>query len=388
MSERIQTAAVARFTCLGDACEDTCCRGWDMQLTQETLDLYAREAPELLHDVERVDSGGAIMKRDALTDACVKFEQGWCSLQIRYGEALLGDACHFFPRISRSIGETVFVSATLSCPEAARLMLAEEGAFELAPREPMRQPYSLKQYLPAELSEGEAFGLHGLFVGEAGNAAFRAEDNMLRISAVVQSLAMLPMAQWPGAAAFHFPRAEHRIPAAEPTAVDPFNLAHALQGLVQAGRGADRPRLKQTLLSISEVLGITFTGNGISLANDSAARYLRMQHHWNHGVGEALQPVLRRYLQAQMSAALFPFAGLGAHVRERTTIIALRMAMVKLALMAEASQCNAVPPEPVVIRVVQSLSRFLDHLADPTLSMKIFEEAGWVREPRLRALLG
>jgi hypothetical protein len=41
-----------------------------------------------------------------------------------------------------------------------------------------------------------------------------------------------------------------------------------------------------------------------------------------------------------------------------------------------------------VVRIVQSLSRVLDHLADPELSLKIYEEPGWLREPRLRALMG
>jgi hypothetical protein len=89
-----------------------------------------------------------------------------------------------------------------------------------------------------------------------------------------------------------------------------------------------------------------------------------------------------------MSIALFPFAGLGTTLEERTTIIGVRFAIVKLALMAEAKTCGGVPDEAAVIRIVQSLSRFLDHLADPTLSLQIFHEAGWVRAARLKALLG
>jgi len=35
---------------------------------------------------------------------------------------MLGDACHFFPRATRSIGERTIMSASMSCPEIARLM--------------------------------------------------------------------------------------------------------------------------------------------------------------------------------------------------------------------------------------------------------------------------
>src|ERR1043165_3275808 len=111
---RIQTNAVARFSCLGADCPDTCCGGWGMQLTQETLEKYKQEAPEL---VDAVTSGEAelIMRRDPVTDTCVKFEQGWCSIHRDYGDAFLGDACHFFPRITRALGATILTTATLSC---------------------------------------------------------------------------------------------------------------------------------------------------------------------------------------------------------------------------------------------------------------------------------
>lgn len=56
--------------------------------------------------------------------------------------------------------------------------------------------------------------------------------------------------------------------------------------------------------------------------------------------------------------------------------------------MSHLTEDNAAPDEATVVRVVQSLSRFLDHLADPTFSRMAYEEAGWFREGRLRALMG
>lgn len=383
MDNTIQSRAVAQFTCLGDRCEDTCCKGWGMQLTQETIIKYESEAPQLL---DAVVTGEAefVMKRDPATDYCVKFDNGWCGIHRDYGSDFLGDACHFFPRITRAMGDTILTTAALSCPESARLMLMEEGAFAWQPREAQRLPFSMKQYLPEGMNETDALALHDMFLREAGNTEHSAEVNVMRLVAVTQALALQPTAQWKSAAEFYFKIALTRVPAAEAAATDPFNLAHALVGLVNASKASNRPRLQQTIASICQVLGITVEGGNIALAADSPQRYLSMRHAWQQG---DMQTLLRRYLQAQVSIAFFPFAGLGMSLPERMTIIGVRFATTKLALMAEAKQMGGDVPADVVLRVVQSLSRFMDHLADPTLSLQIYHEAGWIKDARLRALL-
>jgi hypothetical protein len=40
-----------------------------------------------------------------------------------------------------------------------------------------------------------------------------------------------------------------------------------------------------------------------------------------------------------------------------------------------------------VISVVQSLSRFMDHLGDPGFSLQICDETGWNRENRMRGVI-
>jgi hypothetical protein len=99
---------------------------------------------------------------------------------------------------------------------------------------------------------------------------------------------------------------------------------------------------------------------------------------------QGLQPVLKRYIQAQLSQALFPFSGFGQTLTERVSVIGVRLATVKLAL---ATTADMISPDRVV-HVIQVLSRFMDHLADPTLTLRIYQETGWIREARLRALIG
>lgn len=379
---RIQTNAVARFKCLGSDCPDTCCQGWGMQLTAETIAQYKKDAPELLDAVVSGESE-FVMKRNPATDRCVKFDAGWCGIHRDYGADFLGDACHFFPRITRALGATVVTTAALSCPEAARLMLVEEGGLALTERTELRTPFSLRNYLPPELNEDQALSIHQQFVDAAGDMAFSAERNLMRVSAAARALEMQPVNVWPDAVSMYLAFAEGRIPPMEAAPVDPFNLLQALHGLFAASPSRHRP-LQEMIQQTAEALGVTFQATGgMTLADDALEKSLRQLAHMR-AQATTLQPILQRYVQAQLSQALFPFAGLGEKLTQRITIIGVRLATVKLLL----STLPEVPSVESVLSIIQALSRFTDHLADPGLSLQIYEETGWVREPRLRALLG
>ena len=379
---RVETQAVAAFKCLGSDCPDTCCQGWGMQVMPDTIEKYQKEAPELLDSVVTSDAH-SIMKRDPVTDRCVKFEAGWCGIHRDYGSDFLGDACHFFPRITRALGATVVTTAALSCPEAARLMLVEEGGLTPTPRTELRMPFSLRNYLPEGLDETQALAIHQQFLDAAGDPSFSAEHNLMRVSATVRALDMQPVSVWPDAVGMYLMMADGRVPPAETAPVDPFNLLQALYGLFNASPSR-HAKLQELIAQASAALGVTFGAGGtITLSDDALALSLRQLAHMR-AQAPTLQPILRRYVQAQLSQALFPFAGLGEKLTQRITIIGVRLATVKLLL----SLLPEVPSAEACVETIQTLSRFVDHLADPGLSLQIYEETGWTREPRLRSLLG
>ncbi len=353
-----------------------------MQLTAENVEHIKRNAPALLDDIVTGEAE-FVMKRDPVTDACMKLQAGLCSIQRDYGPEMLGDACHFFPRITRALGETVFTTATLSCPEIARLMLTTAEAFAISDRHEIRTPYQLKNYLPAELTADEALAIHQIFLEMAQDEQYSAEQHFMRISTVAQALDMQPMKQWKGAASFYATIADSRVPAAEFHAGDPFNTLHALYGLMQASKAVGAP-LAMLAEQMASMLGVQFDDakQKIQLSDDAAARAIKFLKH-SRAQAKTLQPILRRYVQAQISGTLFPFAGLGNAISERVAIIGVRLATVKLAL----ATLSATPTDDEVVRIVQTVSRFMDHLASPDLMLEMYRETGWLREPRLRALL-
>ncbi len=383
----LQSEFLARFTCLGDACEDTCCKGWGMQVDSATLARYEKQAPELL-DAVTTGEAKAIMRRDPKTDYCVKFDQGWCGIQKQYGTSLLGDACHFYPRVTRALGKHVIMTAAFSCPAALELGLAENTGFSFRQTEVDRLPSELKDYAPAGMTGEEALAIHEAFLKAALDDCVAPERILCRLGSVSRSLQMIPVASWPSAVPFYLQHADARLIPAQPKPEDPFHLLHALAGLLGATRKSARPRLEQTIEDMSRALHVAVNPatQGISLSPDSLACYHALQRAYHEDEKEWLEPLLRRYIAGQLSLALFPFAGLGATLAERITIIGVRFATVKLALLCALS-LKPDKKEAVLIRVMQSLSRFQDHLADPELSLKIYEETGWIHEARLRGLL-
>ena len=384
-----QANAVSAFRCLGDQCEDTCCKGWGMQLSQQTVDMYKEKAPELL---DAVTSGEAehIMKRDPETDYCIKFDHGWCGIHKDYGDSMLGDACHFFPRVTRKLGDAHLMSGSLSCPEIVRLGLVEKRGFVPVDAETDRLPHSLKDYRPAELQDEKAMEVHRFFLEAVLDEAHTPERAVAMVRSVAASLESVVVASWAMAVRCYWNNAASRLPIAEEKPEDPFNLLNALQGLIGASRKTARPRLEATLNDMAAALDTTLNWEALSIqtSTNSLNAYLQMRERWQNEWAEHFDSVLRYWLQAQLSIACFPFAGFGETLSDRASILGVRFATVKLALMAACQQKGGVIDEEQTVRVIQSLARFMDHLADPTLSMQIYHETGWTREARLRSLVG
>ena len=385
MTTILQTHAARDFSCLGDACEDTCCKGWGMQLSQETVDLYKAQAPELMDAVTSSDAG-FIMKRDAVSDYCVKFDQGWCGIHKQRGASFLGDACHFFPRVTRGVGDEVLMSIAPSCPEAARLMLTLDTPFARSLRDDARVPFSMKQYAD-EISGVQMLALHDEFMDDVA-AAPSAAAAMAGIMQLAARLAMQPVAQWPSASTFY--RKQIVLAAPEHHPADLLYVVSALMGLVKAGNAMHRPRLMQVITQMANAMALTLDWDALQAVptDATAERLADMRAAWQGYYAGELDGPLKRYIQMQLSLNFFPFGGIGERIDSRALIIAVRFATVQLALMSYCMVEETVPDLPAQVRIIQSLSRFLDHLADPTLSLAIYHEVGWHREARLNALLG
>ena len=388
MSNLLRTHVVSQFVCVTDRCPDTCCKHWSMQLDSETLVRYKIQAPELLDSVESQEDGSFIMRKDAQNGYCVRYDGGMCGIHKKYGEDFLGDACYFYPRVTRALGDKVIMGATMSCPEIARMALYNDNPFEWDSAVVSRVPQEMKNILPDGMTVEDVLAVHAAFMAAADDQQAQVTQVFARIASVSRSIQRIAPKDWVRVVPMYLRLADSGLPAPEPHPADAFNIVHALCGLVVASKKPVSTRLQETINDMQAALHVTLDWQNvlIHLSQDSADAYQQLLAHWEQAK-DAYEPLLKRWLAMQLSTACFPFAGLGATLVERITIIGVRLATIKLALMCLYGTYGRSIPQDVVVRAVQSLSRFLEHLGDPAFSLQIYAETGWDKESRMRGLL-
>lgn len=125
--------AFGRFSCLAGACPDTCCAGWEVVLDEETAARY-RVLPGKM--------GARVRQAIEVTDGEENFRlvngncpflngQRLCDIQAALGEAALCRTCRQFPRFFHDYGALREEGLSLSCPEAARLIMTAEDGMQL-----------------------------------------------------------------------------------------------------------------------------------------------------------------------------------------------------------------------------------------------------------------
>jgi lysine-N-methylase len=361
-----------------------------MQVDAPTRERYNTKAPELIDSITD-DEAHAIMRRDPKTDYCVKFSDGLCGIQKKYGEDFLGDACNFYPRAIRKISDETIMTATLSCPEIVRLaLMGPEEIVQTDNIEVDRLPYILNDYLPGGITAEQAMSTHTAFLQAMQDNGFSPEHNLMRIYAAAESMERIPVTSWPDATPFYLQYADNNMAMPEYRETDTVFLFQALCGLVAAAKHVHHARLMETIADMERALHVSIRWDTLAVAplpSSAQAGTLLMQR-WREEWQQQYSLLLRRYLMMQLSLAIFPFAGFGNTLTERLAIIGIRFATVKLALASLCASSAELPKENDIVRVIQSLSRFLDHLAEPEFSLRIYKETGWLTKSRLRAVIG
>lgn len=157
------------FSCIGASCEDTCCIGWGVDIDQKTYKKYNR-----LNDAELRPLLDKYVKRNRSNpseDRYAKIKlsnrgacpllsnEGLCKIQEKVGESYLSDVCMTYPRTTNVVNDVYEKSATMSCPEAARLALLNPDGIEFDEIEEERE---VRNKISSVVSTTTPFGKQSL----------------------------------------------------------------------------------------------------------------------------------------------------------------------------------------------------------------------------------
>lgn len=134
------------FSCIGSACEDTCCSGWRVNIDEETYkkykkvknyDMRSRLEKNITRNRSNPTKDNAAKMKMEKGNCSFLSKDGWCDIQSNLGEDYLCNTCAVYPRRINIVNNLIEQSLTVSCPEAARLILLNDSGidFEQGPEE-------------------------------------------------------------------------------------------------------------------------------------------------------------------------------------------------------------------------------------------------------------
>ncbi|MDA3812399.1 MAG: flagellin lysine-N-methylase [Spirochaetaceae bacterium] len=134
------------FLCIGGACKDSCCIGWNIDIDKKTFRNYFRTKNtemkkmffEYLYRNEKSYNNDVDYGQLAIKDSkwCPFLDEDkLCSIYKNLGEDLLSNVCYSFPRVYNVLNGVYELSLSMSCPEAVRKLLSSQNPITFTERD-------------------------------------------------------------------------------------------------------------------------------------------------------------------------------------------------------------------------------------------------------------
>ncbi len=121
-----------KFKCIADKCKHNCCIGWEIDIDDDTMNLYNSldgEFAERIRGNIEGDIPHFILKEG---DRCPFLnESGLCDIICELGEDAICDICYMHPRFCNFYDDFTEVGLGLCCEEAVRIILTQEEKFSV-----------------------------------------------------------------------------------------------------------------------------------------------------------------------------------------------------------------------------------------------------------------
>lgn len=138
-----------RFICTGGACEDTCCGGWHIGIDNASYRNYKNTPGIFGRRLQQgIDHKNRVFRLHGRQCTFLN-EDGFCDIYRELGRSMMCRTCRTYPRHVEDYGDLQEVMLSLSCPEAARLILNDPdyGAFLEKERPGTAKPLRNQRFL-------------------------------------------------------------------------------------------------------------------------------------------------------------------------------------------------------------------------------------------------
>ena len=121
------------FSCTASRCRHSCCRGWEIDIDEDTLALYDELTGDIgdtvRRSIERTPTPHFALTENE--DCPFLQPDGLCRLILTLGEESLCDICAEHPRFYNEHPDRIEAGLGLCCEEAVRLLLERDTPLEL-----------------------------------------------------------------------------------------------------------------------------------------------------------------------------------------------------------------------------------------------------------------
>ena len=122
-----------RFRCIGGACPDTCCAGWEVDIDDESAEYYKNvKGPfgDILRSHIREDEGERYFPLTEKHRCPFLNNKNLCDIYTNIGEESLCQTCTEYPRYFMDVGNYEQMDMSLSCMELGRIFYKETGKID------------------------------------------------------------------------------------------------------------------------------------------------------------------------------------------------------------------------------------------------------------------
>ncbi|MGA8151016.1 MAG: flagellin lysine-N-methylase [Terriglobales bacterium] len=386
-TQLIQPTYTESFRCIGSACEDTCCTGWLVPVDQAAHDKFRILPPSPLRTLidsnivltPQGDNGSkpatfATIRMTASRTCPLLSEDRLCRIQTECGEAFLPHACATYPRIVNSIGEIEEKALTLSCPEAARLVLLHPallGPSNAAITEPLHhQPQGDDKVERDRTLRPWFWSIRESMLALVLNRAFPLWQRMFLLAVLCRQLDSIAQGELDYSVPaflrdFEATVALGNLPAMEAL---PFDLAQQLDVVLRlAGMLLQTSNIHARFVDCVQAFTAGI-GNGTGATFESlTARYAQAHDRYYKPFFDRQPHILENYLINTIFRCQFPFGrdairnGTSPSMIREHALLTAQFALMKGFLIGVAGFHGEAFSTDHVVHTVQSASKHFEH---------------------------